>query len=71
MELAERHRRSIDRWFYPCSHQLHARLADMYESDCRFADNMDKFGVGLTAFLVQAIRASAESASRDAFKSTP
>lgn len=43
----------------------------MYESDCRFADNMDKFGVGLTAFLVQAIRASAESASRDAFKSTP
>ena len=28
--LAEEHRRHIDRWFYPCSHAMHAGLADMY-----------------------------------------
>lgn len=63
--LAERHRASIDRWFYPCSIRMHTGLADMYENDQRFADDMDKFGVGLTAFLVQAFRANAESPASD------
>jgi MerR family transcriptional regulator, thiopeptide resistance regulator len=58
MDVAERHRLSIDRWFYPCSHAMHAGLADGYEADSRFAENIDKFGAGLTAFLSAAIRAN-------------
>jgi MerR family transcriptional regulator, thiopeptide resistance regulator len=42
MDVAERHRLSIDRWFYPCSAQLHCGLADMYEADQRFRENIDK-----------------------------
>ena len=47
------------RWFYPCSHAMHRGLADMYEADGRFAENIDKFGAGLTPFLSAAIRANA------------
>jgi MerR family transcriptional regulator, thiopeptide resistance regulator len=59
MDIADRHRLSIDRWFYPCSVALHCGLAEMYESDGRFAANIDKHGEGLTVFLVAAIRANA------------
>lgn len=59
LALAERHRRSIDRWFYPCSPAMHARLADMYEADDRFRASIDAHGEGLTTFLVAAIRAAA------------
>jgi MerR family transcriptional regulator, thiopeptide resistance regulator len=60
MDVAERHRLSIDRWFYPCSSQMHRGLADMYEGDQRFRENIDKHGAGLTTFLSAAIRANAE-----------
>jgi DNA-binding transcriptional MerR regulator len=60
MDVAERHRLSIDRWFYPCSAQLHTGLADMWESDRRYADNIDKHGKGLTQYLAAAVRANAE-----------
>jgi MerR family transcriptional regulator, thiopeptide resistance regulator len=59
MDIAERHRQSIDRWFYPCSLAMHSCLADMYENDSRFAENIDRYGEGLTTFLVAAIRANA------------
>jgi DNA-binding transcriptional MerR regulator len=59
MDVAERHRLSIDRWFYPCSTQMHAALAGLYEADARFSENIDKHGRGLTAFLAEAIRANA------------
>jgi MerR family transcriptional regulator, thiopeptide resistance regulator len=59
MDIAERHRLAIDRWFYPCSHAMQCGLADMYEQDSRFAENIDKYGVGLTPFLSAAIRANA------------
>jgi MerR family transcriptional regulator, thiopeptide resistance regulator len=57
--IAERHRCTIDRWFYPCSATMHENLADMYEADARFAANIDKYGDGLTAWLAAAIRANA------------
>ena len=60
MDIAERHRLSIDRWFYPCSAEQHARLADLYEGDPRFSANIDKHGKGLTGFLSAAIRANAQ-----------
>jgi DNA-binding transcriptional MerR regulator len=59
MDIAERHRLSIDRWFYPCSHTMHRGLASMYESDDRFRQSIDKYGEGLTTFLAEAIRANA------------
>jgi MerR family transcriptional regulator, thiopeptide resistance regulator len=59
MDIAERHRMSIDRWFYPCSHGMHRGLASMYESDDRFRQSIDAHGEGLTAFLAEAIRANA------------
>ena len=58
-DIAERHRLSIDRWFYPCSHGMHRGLASMYESDPRFKQTIDRHGEGLTTFLVAAIRANA------------
>jgi MerR family transcriptional regulator, thiopeptide resistance regulator len=59
MDIAERHRLSIDRWFYPCSHTMHQGLASMYESDDRFRQSIDTHGEGLTTFLAEAIRANA------------
>lgn len=59
MDVAERHRQSIERWFYPCSYEMHRALAAMYEQDPRFAENIDKHGAGLTPLLVAAIRENA------------
>ena len=59
MDIAERHRLSIDRWFYPCSHTMHQGLASMYESDDRFRQSIDTYGEGLTTFLAESIRANA------------
>lgn len=59
MDIAERHRLAIDRWFYPCSFAIHVGLANGYEADSRFAETIDKFGAGLTPFLSAAIRANA------------
>lgn len=64
MDIAERHRRTIDRWFYPCSHEIHRGLASMYESDDRFRQSIDAYGQGLTTFLSEAIRANAERRGR-------
>jgi DNA-binding transcriptional MerR regulator len=62
MAVAERHRLSIDQWFYPCSPSMHRGLSDLYENDARFAENIDKHGTGLTPFLVAAIRANSARA---------
>ena len=59
MDIAERHRLSIDRWFYPCSHRMHLGLASMYEDDDRFRLTIDAQREGLTPFLAKAIRANA------------
>ena len=58
-ELAEEHRCHIDRWFYPCSHAMHAGLADMYVADPRFTEHFEKRGAGLAAFFREAILANA------------
>jgi MerR family transcriptional regulator, thiopeptide resistance regulator len=58
--LVEQHRLLIDRWFYPCNQEMHANLAALYEADSRFEQNIDKFGAGLTRFLVAAIRCEVE-----------
>lgn len=63
MAVAERHRLSIDRWFYPCGKAMHAGLADLYESDDRFAKSIDAYAAGLTPWWSAAIRANARSSS--------
>jgi len=57
--LAESHRRHIDRWYYPCSREMHAGLAQMYVADERFRASFDKHGDGLAGFLAEAIRTNA------------
>jgi MerR family transcriptional regulator, thiopeptide resistance regulator len=61
MAIAERHRLSFDRWFYPCSLEMHRGLADMWEADRRYAESIDKAGAaaGLTEYLAAAVRANA------------
>ncbi len=58
MELAEAHRRHIDRRFYRCSHAMHRNLARMYTADPRFEAYFEKRGQGLAAFVQDAIRAN-------------
>lgn len=55
-DLAEAYRLHIDRWFYPCSHEMHLGLAEMYVADERFAAHFEKQGEGLTQFVAEAIR---------------
>ncbi len=60
LDLAEQHRLHMDRWYYPCSHALHAGLAQLYTEDPRFAASFDKYGEGLATFLAAAIQANAD-----------
>jgi len=56
-ELVDRHRAHISRWFYECTPEIHAGLGQMYASDPRFGENLDKSGKGLAAYLSGAIAA--------------
>jgi DNA-binding transcriptional MerR regulator len=52
------HRAHIERWFYPCSRQIHHGLGEMYVADPRFTANLDKVAPGFARFLCDAIAAS-------------
>lgn len=56
--VVEKHRLHIDRWFYPCSKEMHKNLGAMYVADPRFTENIDKAGAGLAQYLSDAIAAS-------------
>jgi DNA-binding transcriptional MerR regulator len=62
MAAAEEHRLHIDRWFYPCSADVHAGLGDMYVQDPRFAEFWDAYQSGLATFVRDAIQANAAQA---------
>ncbi len=57
--LAERHRRHISRWFYPCSPQMHRGLGEMYIGDARFTQTYEREATGLAAYFHAAILANA------------
>jgi DNA-binding transcriptional MerR regulator len=59
MDAAERHRLLIDRWFYPCSQEMHVGLGEMYVADPRFAANYETVRPGLAAYVCAAIKANA------------
>jgi len=54
----EEHRLLIDRWFYPCSVEMHQQLGALYVNDPRFTANLDKIAPGYARFLSEAISAS-------------
>jgi DNA-binding transcriptional MerR regulator len=54
----EEHRLIIDRWFYPCSVEMHKGLGAMYMQDSRFSANLDKVAAGYAQYLSDAIAAS-------------
>jgi DNA-binding transcriptional MerR regulator len=60
MDVAERHRLHIDRWFYPCPPRMHRGLGDLYVNDPRFAANLDKHRPGLATYAREAWRANAK-----------
>ena len=62
MDLAEEHRRQIDKWFYPLGYEMHVGLADMYLADLRFTATYEDMAEGLAAYIAQAIRANAARA---------
>ncbi len=59
-QVAEEHRRHIDKWFYPCSKQFHRNLGELYVSDPRFTANIDKLRPGLAQFTRDAIAFAAD-----------
>lgn len=58
-DLAEQQRLSIDRWYYPCSKQVHIGLAEMYLADQRFLKYWDDRADGLAQYVHDAIKANA------------
>lgn len=57
-DLVEQHRMHIERWFYPCSKEMHKGLGAMYVANPRFASNLDRTGEGFAQYLSDAIAAS-------------
>jgi hypothetical protein len=59
MDLAEQHRLLIDTWFYPCSHEMHVGLGEMYVADPRFTATYEQAGPGMARYFRDAIKANA------------
>jgi len=59
MEAAELHRLHIDRWFYPCSNEMHTGLGEMYVADPRFTKFWNDYQPGLAPFVRDAFLANA------------
>lgn len=56
--LVARHRAHISQWYYECTPEIHAGLGQMYATDPRFAENIDKVGPGLASYMSSAIEAA-------------
>ncbi|MFI0420636.1 MerR family transcriptional regulator [Spongiactinospora sp. 9N601] len=63
MDLAERHRGHITRWFYDCGYEVHRGLGEMYMADERFAVHFEQVAPGLAAYVRDAIAANADRAA--------
>jgi len=58
MDLAEDARAQISRWFYDCSYEIHAGLAQMYLADSRFTKTYEDIAPGLAQYVHDAIIAN-------------
>lgn len=54
--LAKEHRQLISHWFYDCPPEMHAGFGQMWTSDPRFKESIDKAGEGLTEYMAEAFR---------------
>ncbi len=63
MDAVERHRLLIDEWFYPCSHEMHAQLGQMYLADPRFTATYEKIHPGMARYVCEAIAANVARAA--------
>lgn len=63
MDAVDRARLQIDTWFYPCSHQMHVGLAEMYLADPRFTATYEKIHPGMAQYVHDAILANAARAA--------
>jgi hypothetical protein len=59
MDLAERHRAHISRWFYECSTEIHRALGEMYVADPRFTMHYEGVAEGLAEYVRDAVLANA------------
>ena len=59
MDLAEQARKQIDTWFYPCPHEMHVSLAEMYIADPRFTATYEKIHEGMARYWHEAILSNA------------
>ena len=64
MDLAERHRQHISRWFYDCGYDMHRGLARLYLADQRFGKNYDDVAPGLARYMHDAMNANADRAGQ-------
>lgn len=64
MAIAERHRLHVAKWFYPCPPAMHRALGELYVTDPRFQQNIDRHAEGLAEFARQAWRANADRSSQ-------
>lgn len=55
-ELVREWQDYISENFYPCSSEMLTYLGELYISDDRFAEYIDRFGVGLSSFFQKAIQ---------------
>jgi DNA-binding transcriptional MerR regulator len=62
MDAVDRARLQIDTWFYPCSHEMHVGLAEMYIADPRFTATYEKIQEGMAQYVHDAIMANARRA---------
>jgi MerR family transcriptional regulator, thiopeptide resistance regulator len=58
LALVTRHREHVTRWHYHLTRTMHAALADMWETDTRFSDNIDLHAAGLTKWMAAAVRSA-------------
>ncbi|MFL1379834.1 MerR family transcriptional regulator [Nocardiopsis protaetiae] len=64
MDLAERHRAHITRWFYDCTPRIHRGLGALYVDDERFTATIDADAPGLSRYLREAFAANADRLER-------
>ena len=64
MNLAEAARQQIDKWFYPCSPEMHRKLGEMYVADPRFTATYENMAPGMAAYVSAAIQANADRQER-------
>ena len=55
-ELVIEWKEHITKYYYECSDDMLANLADMYVNDDRFKENIDKYKKGLAEFISDAIK---------------